>query len=473
MAKKMSDNMTNLYSDKYIVEIEKDGKVEAVSCLKAYVRQRKVSHLDRLMGRSFYDKIKQMSFCSIENDLSTPVILRVTPQFEFKNYNVRPFSGKIQRKNNSLEIEITCPTKISVEFDGDIYENLFVFVDRPKQFKFSPTDDNVIYFTKGAHDVGELRLTDGQTLYLESGAYVYGSVISENAKNVKICGHGIICGEKYEHNPRLPRIDEIRFINCENVRIEDITILDSPRWTICFDCCKNVSVTNVKEICNAFNSDGIDITACENVIVSDCFFRGFDDSVSVKARHEKGRNLVEKPNPGELEIDSYFGNAKNVLVENCVFWPDAAHPMLVGPEAEPSAESVFENIVFKDITVLQHKEFSEAYQGVMAIFCADNATVKDITFKNIYVDRMDCGRLISIIYTTEYASTIGKQIKNIRFENVAFNGEHVYTNRIQGHDETHTVESVTIKDLVILNRKQTEISELFGLTPFVNGLNIE
>jgi polygalacturonase len=225
---------------------------------------------------------------------------------------------------------------------------------------------------------------------------------------------------------------------------------------LCLDCCKGVKIDNVKEICHAWNSDGLDLSGCVDVSVQNVFFRVFDDCVSVKAKHGK-----------------FVGNPRDIVVKNCIFWPDAAHAMLVGPEADPESDNIFENILFSNNIVLQQIEFSEVYQGVMAIFCADNATIRNVAFENITVDRMDVGRLISVIYTTEYATVVGQNVSNVRFENIIYNGNHFYSNRICGVDENHTIDGILVRNLVVNGKKETQEDNSFGETPFVRDLIVE
>ncbi|MGN1052090.1 MAG: glycosyl hydrolase family 28 protein [Candidatus Scatosoma sp.] len=443
--------LQEMRSEDYTVEVFSDGTAfESVACFYAPVRNRKVN------DSGYSDQIKEMTFCSFSHTFEKPVCVKITPKRKFKNYCVRPFNGKCERTENGILLVLTAPAKLSVEFDGDIFKNLFLFVEAEENDAPDQADKNVIYFGKGVHYADEIRLKDNETLYLEGGALVYGRVIAENANNIRICGKGILNCRFFEHEFGKDRFQAVRFIRCNNVRVEDITVVDSPCWTLCFDVCKNVTIDNVKEICQAFNSDGIDLSGCCDVSMKNVFFRVFDDCISVKASH-----------------DGFTGDAKNITVENCIFWADAAHVMLVGPEADPAKECVFENIRFSDITVLQEVEFSTLFQGVMALFCADNAVMRNITFENITVDRMDYGRLVSVIYTKAYATMLGKRIENIRFENIFYNGNQIFGNRIVGADAAHTVESVTVKDMYVCGKKETEEENTFEISEFVNGLKFE
>lgn len=50
-----------------------------------------------------------------------------------------------------------------------------------------------------------IALEDGQTLYISGGAVLHSIISVNNAKNVRICGRGIIDGSDYDawNQPRL------------------------------------------------------------------------------------------------------------------------------------------------------------------------------------------------------------------------------------------------------------------------------
>lgn len=440
-------------SDDYLVEVFSDGvPFESVNCFYAPVRHRTVT------DSGYCDTIKQTTYCSLSHTFKSRLYVKITPKKPFKTFCVRPFNGICERQEKSILLIVGEPSKISVEFDGDIYENLLLFIEQekpePLEDRYAP---NVRVFARGIHYADDIKLKDNEIVYFEPGSIVYGCIVAENVSNVRICGYGILNCKFYEHElGKGVRAKAFNFVGCNNVTVEDIIIIDSPSWTLCFNECTNVKIENVKEICQALNSDGADLCSCQDVTISNSFFRVFDDCVSIKASHA-GRS----------------GDSRNITVDNCTFWADAAHVLLVGPEANPQKECVFENIVFSNITVLQEVEFATLFQGVMSIFCADNAVMRNITFKNINVDRMDYGRLISIIYTKAYATMLGKKIENIRFENIVYNGNELYGNRIIAPDAEHSVDNVVIKDMYVCGKKQTIENNSFEISENVNGLIFE
>jgi hypothetical protein len=85
------------------------------------------------------------------------------------------------------------------------------------------------------------------------------------------------------HRERLMPMVELR--NCRRVRIIDITLKDSAGWTLHPTLCDDVWITRLT-IDNCLygpNTDGIDISGCRNVWVTDCKVSCGDDAIIIKA----------------------------------------------------------------------------------------------------------------------------------------------------------------------------------------------
>jgi hypothetical protein len=90
------------------------------------------------------------------------------------------------------------------------------------------------------------------------------------------------------------------------VRVQDVSLVDSPYWTLFFLGCEDVHVRGLS-ITNppgTRNGDGIDIDCCRNVTVSDCTVFTGDDSLTIRGNPR----ALGNPMPCE-----------NVTVTNCVF----------------------------------------------------------------------------------------------------------------------------------------------------------
>jgi len=77
----------------------------------------------------------------------------------------------------------------------------------------------------------------------------------------------------------------IQFYRCSNVKIEHVTVQNSPFWTIHPVYCEDVHIDNVKVInpYDAPNTDGIDIDSCSRVNISRCCVDVGDDAIVLKS----------------------------------------------------------------------------------------------------------------------------------------------------------------------------------------------
>lgn len=122
--------------------------------------------------------------------------------------------------------------------------------------------------------------------------------------------------------------------NCKNVKIEGVTIQNSPFWTINPAFCDNVKIDGVT-IFNPYspNTDGINPTSCKNVHISNCHISVGDDCITIKSgRDADGRkwatptenvtitNCTMLSGHGGVVIGSEMsGGIKKVTITNCVF----------------------------------------------------------------------------------------------------------------------------------------------------------
>ena len=116
-----------------------------------------------------------MSYALFVRDFAKNVKVRVEPCFRFRNVEIRPVSYGIdyKRVKGGIEFELTdASQKVSVEFDGDRAENLFLFPDLPDVDKPAQDVPDVLYYGAGQHDAGRIVMKSNQTLYLDEGAFV-------------------------------------------------------------------------------------------------------------------------------------------------------------------------------------------------------------------------------------------------------------------------------------------------------------
>lgn len=182
-----------------------------------------------------------------------------------------------------------------------------------------------VVIPRGVFLTGTIFLKSGITFELQSGAVLLGSgnikdykavrwghhedrtpwhlVVALNAKDIVITGMGTIDGNGSEfwkkdrkHNWAFyTEIEErpspmIEIDGCENVLVEKIRIANSGGWGLHFLNCKQVMASNLVIRNNKFgpNSDGIDVTGCERVIITGCDILVGDDAIALKTTEDSG-----------------------------------------------------------------------------------------------------------------------------------------------------------------------------------------
>ena len=109
-----------------------------------------------------------MGFALFTDSFRQPLKVRVTRRAgTFSKVEIRPLSYGIVpdvQTPNSVEFELGDPAqKVSVEFDGNRMENLFILPDLPDTA--IPMGANVTYFGPGVHNAGVIRIANESGLF--------------------------------------------------------------------------------------------------------------------------------------------------------------------------------------------------------------------------------------------------------------------------------------------------------------------
>ncbi|HEY1790870.1 MAG TPA: glycoside hydrolase family 28 protein [Verrucomicrobiae bacterium] len=175
--------------------------------------------------------------------------------------------------------------------------------------------NNFIPFIRGS-DLTDVTFTGGGTID-GSGSVWWGE--AEKARE-KVSGY------------TLPRPNLIVLERCRKVRLENITLQNSPKFNFGPDECEDVVVTNVTILnpARSANTDGIDPSNCKGVFITKCRIDTGDDNIAIKSgRREPGREFACEDitvtdctflHGHGMSIGSETsGGVGNVLVKNCVF----------------------------------------------------------------------------------------------------------------------------------------------------------
>ena len=195
-----------------------------------------------------------------------------------------------------------------------------------------------VVFTPGRYLTGTVYIKSGVTIELQSGSELLGStnpwdydknpivnwqslIFAIRQHDIGIKGQGTINGQgaqtannkvdiinrglyddplrngrPYEGN----RPMNIYFRECENIRIEGITLRDPASWNQTYDQCRNLVVDGITVDSKAYwNNDGIDVIDCDGVVIRNANIDAADDVFCFKSH-------------------SADHVCQNVVVENCV-----------------------------------------------------------------------------------------------------------------------------------------------------------
>jgi len=267
-----------------------------------------------------------------------------------------------------------------------------------------------VYCPPGTYLTGSLVLKDNVELHLEAGATLLGSpdrkdyppqydretwsgnfewgrhlIYARKARNVAISGRGTINGngktffssEGIEYHLRVPSWRPgpmVTFVECEDIRIRDVLLTNSPAFNILFAASSHVSVTGVSIVNehNTPNTDGIDLVCSTNVHISDCYISTGDDCIGVFSYvrplglHAPSENITVTNCTLSTSCNAIrVGYASDGPIRNCTF-SNLIMPktrtginMLVEVEDNWAIESdsgnehgpVIENIIFSNIVM--------------------------------------------------------------------------------------------------------------------------
>lgn len=402
------------------------------------------------------------AYCSF--DIHGPVNVTIKANRDIKWVDIRPLSSRINPvfKDSTITFRCEKPLQLSIELNGSLRTPLFLFANPPEERKPPETDSTVIYFGAGkVHHAGLITLKSNQSVYVEGGAVVKGTITAENAKNIRIYGHGIL---EADTNRRM-----IELINCENVSISGVTIHNNPTWQVVPVSCRDLVIDNIKILSDRPSDDGIDVVHSRNVIIKNSFIRTKDDCIAVKA-------YIKEPDAQPVD---------NLLVEHCVFW-NALWGNALELGFELNAVDV-KNISFKDCDII-HVEAGAA----ISIHNAGKSSVSNILFENIRIEDARQKLFDLAIFRSQYSEdgtrdtserkrlylhgawdgvlTVPATEKKLhaqfrgKIRNVTFRDINVVDGPFPfsifcGSDDTHLVSDITIENLLVHKRKIRTMAE--------------
>lgn len=272
---------------------------------------------------------------------------------------------------------------------------------------------------------GEMT-ADGKMWYPRKGTLK----ATELKKNTK--SSDLKTKEDYEKIKLTMRPYTLNVEQVDGMLVEGITLQNSPHITNMLRRINGLVMKDVKALNNWWsqNADGLDISACRNVLLYDCTVNTGDDGICMKSSGTPAKGEFRLENIVIKDCKVYHGHGgfvigsntdggmRNIYVKNCLFsWTDVGLRFKSDIGRGGRVENIFiEDIYMKDIAG-EAILFDLTYQDKGLVRTADHneaaSKVPDmngVSFKNIYCD----GAKTAInIGGSEMVNA-----KNISFENV-------------------------------------------------------
>ena len=322
----------------------------------------------------------------------------------------------------------------------------------------------------GTYIIGTVFLKSNVNLHLDNGAVLkgsanladyhaytmpvygqnyYGMLFAENAENVALTGQGTVDGNNavfydftqakkidtastrytrqknnFRHvasgigdGPVVPK-DRPRqlvvFSVCKNVTVKDVSLINSPFWTMHFADCNDVNVDGIRLYSDLLvpNADGIDFTSCNNVTVSNCDIQSGDDALVVAGYNH------------HFEIPGYHNLrhvSENFVITNCNL-QSASSGIRIG---------FLDQNTVRNVTV-SNCNITNSTRGIN-ISLRDEGSLENLTFDNIRIEtKLRTGdwwgngepiHISAIRGNADKSVKLGR-IKNVRFSNITCQGEN-------------------------------------------------
>ncbi|MBQ8655495.1 MAG: glycoside hydrolase family 88 protein [Prevotella sp.] len=254
----------------------------------------------------------------------------------------------------------------------------------------------------------------------------------------------------------------INFNQCDNLLIENVTLLRSPFWVIHPLLCKNVTVRGVNITNDGPNGDGCDPESCDGVLIEDCFFNTGDDCIAIKSGRNNDGRLWARPSQniivrncemhnghGGVVIGSEIsGGCRNVFAhDNVMDSPELERVIRI--KTNTCRGGVIENIYARNIKVGQCKEsvlkINLDYEPREVCCRGYVPTVRNVNIENITCEKSQYGVQIIALDTT-------CNVYDINVKNCQFNGVKS-GNSIKGLTRNVKFDELFINGTIVMQEK--------------------
>ncbi len=316
------------------------------------------------------------------------------------------------------------------------------------------TGGGTVTVPAGTYLTTTVFLKDGVNLHIGKGATLLGStdrnaftgavVFADHIRDAAITGLGTINGQGFrDFFPKPgPRHHNIFLLNCQNITVTGLTLINSPTWVFRIRECDGINIQGIRiHSFSNMNNDGIDIEG-KNILLSGCMIDCDDDAICLKS--EKAGYMVENIVITNCVIGTVcnaikFGTAsdagfRNIAISNCA----------IRRPAQPSTRKWAEMIpgVSSDTTVIS---------GI-ALEIVDGGTMDQVVISNITMTGVQTPLFIKL------GTRKGVGIfRNVVISNITATDESLMTSSITGVPGGY-IENFILKN-IIFNCRGTAVEE--------------
>ncbi|MFJ5303414.1 glycosyl hydrolase family 28 protein [Streptomyces sp. NPDC088350] len=328
---------------------------------------------------------------------------------------------------DTLRFTLDEPKDVVVQINDETFDALHLITNSVDCTPPSADDPNVLYFGPGVHTVtgNVLTVPSGKTVYLAGGAVLTAQVYFKDVERSRLTGRGVLY-----NNPGGAILCE----GSENIRVEDVIILNPAGYAGTFAESRNVRVTKARAFSSRGNGDGFDVFSSTGITFDGCFMRNSDDCIAIYCHRW-----------------NYYGDTRDITVKNCTLWADVAHPINVGTHGNTDAPESIENLVIENIDILDHREPQMNYQGCIALNPGDSNLIKNVRIEDVRIEDFRWGQVIcmKVMFNTKYNTSVGRGIEDVYVKNLSYTGTRANPSLLLGYDAEHAINNVTFENLVI------------------------
>lgn len=394
-----------------------------------------------------------------------------------------------ERPSPDQTFPLFLPQSFGASADGETLDSpaINAAIDRA-----SVTGGGIVYLRPGIYLSGTVVLKSKVTLYLEAGAVLLGSkdvsqytpqpgpsatgdanqrhlLFARDVEDVTIAGPGVIDGQgksfwvptNREQMPPeehwqdvvtrdwkpLPRVSPmIELVNCHRLRIEHIRVENSSGWTMRLINCANVVVDGIAIMNPVYgiNVDGIDVTNCSDVRISNCSIDTADDAICLKSENPYG---------------SAVPACRNITVTNCTM-TGCCNGFKFGTRTE----GAFENITFSNSVIYNDNvDLNARIISGICLEMVDGGSIDGVVVTGIRMQRVRTPIFLRLGNRTPRPDGSAGTFRRVMISDILADGA-VMTSSITGVP-SYRIEDITLSNIHVDTVEETRSEWLAAAVP--------